>query len=291
VRLGLAAFAVVLATLLVPVGITSTWLSLRVDSTEAYVDTVAPLADNDELRERLGDEVADTAIATLQGNVPVGLPSGLEQAVRASTNEVVESPGFPKFWRQANADTHREFLGIVHETDENVVADGWVVIDVSPLLDEVLKEFAEQYGIPSALLPPSAPLPLPVVPESRLEQARGGYQVLDWLSLWVPLIWAGLVAVAVIAAPGLRGRLRAGAACAVGAAIGGVLVLLLTGPVTDAVVDQVDAENQGLARLVVEVVVATLDDSAMAVVIGGLVIGAGLLAVSFWPRTRRIATG
>jgi len=289
-RLGLAAFAVVLATLLVPIGITSTWLSLRVDSTEAYVDTVAPLADNDELRERLADEVADTAIATLQGNVPVGLPSGLEKAVRASTKEVVESPGFPKFWRQASADTHREFLGIVHDKDENVIHDGWVVIDVSPLLDEVLKEFAEQYGIPAALLPPSAPLPLPVVPESRLEQARGAYQVLDWLSLWVPLIWAGLVAVAVIVAPGWRGRLRVGAAGAIGAAIGGVLVLLLTGPVTDAVVDQVDAENQGLARLVVEVVVATLDDSAMTVVIGGLVIGAGLLVASFVPG-RRTATG
>ena len=58
-RYALAALAVVLSTLLVPIGITATWLSLRVDSTEAYVDTVAPLAEDPDLREVLAREVAD----------------------------------------------------------------------------------------------------------------------------------------------------------------------------------------------------------------------------------------
>lgn len=284
-RITLAAFAVILATLLVPVGIASTWLSLRVDNTEAYVDTVAPLADDEDLRERLAEEVATAAVATLQSNVPVGLPGALDQAVRATTQEVVESDAFPEFWREANADAHREFLAIVHDRDKGVVADGWVVIDVSPLLDEVLADFVDQLPV-TVELPPSRPLPLPVVPESKLEEARGGYQVLALLSYWVPLLWVALVALAVLVARGLRGRLRTGAAAAIGAAIGGALVLLVTAPVTEAVVNQVEPANRDLARLVVEVVVASLDSAALTVVVVGFVVGGVLLVGSWWPRQR-----
>ena len=127
---------------------------------------------------------------------------------------------------------------------------------------------------------PSQEVLLPVVPESRLEQTRGAYQVLEGLAWWVPLLWAALVALAVVAAPGVRGRLRIGAACAFGVAVGGGVVMLLTSPVTDVVVDQVEAEKQDLARLVIEVVVGTLDSTALAAVIGGLVVGVAMLVSS-----------
>ncbi len=282
-RLGLAAFAVVLSTVLVPFGITANWLSSRVDDTEAYVDAVAPLADDEELRDRLADEVATAAIAKL-GAVRFALPESLDATVRASTSAVVESPDFPEFWREANADFHREFLAIVNDRD-GVVADGWVFIDAGPLLDQVLADAAEQLHIPQAFQPPSTPLPVPVVRESTLERARGAYRVLDGLALWVPLAWVALVGLAVLVSPGWHGRLRAGAACAIGVAIGGVVVMVLIGPLTDAVVEQVDTGNQDLVRLVLEVVAGTLDDTALTAVVGGLVVGAGLLVGSFLRRT------
>ena len=138
-RYTLAAFAVVLSTLLVPIGITATWLSLRVDSTQAYVDTVEPLAEEKKLRDALAEEVANAAVSTIEQRVPAALlPDSLSAVVGASAQEVVENDAFPEFWRKANAEAHREFLAIVHERDEGVVADGWVYIDVGPLLDEVL---------------------------------------------------------------------------------------------------------------------------------------------------------
>jgi len=283
VRIGLATLAVVLATVLVPLGITSTWLSLRVDSTEAYVDTVAPLADDPELRDALADEVAEAAVDALASNVPAALlPDSLDTGVRAATQRVVENDGFPEFWRKANADAHREFLAIVHDRDKGVVADGYVFIDVGPLLDDVLADFVAELGPggSSIDLPPQS-LMVPVVPESKLEQVRGAYQALDFLAFWVPLGWAVLVAFALIVARGLRGRLRTGAAAAFGVAIGGALVLLLTSPVTDAVVDQVEAGKQDLARLVVEIVVDSLDAYALTASIVGLVVGAVLLLGSF----------
>jgi hypothetical protein len=276
----MAAFAIVLATLLVPLGITATWLSHHVDSTPAYVDTVAPLADDPQLRDRLADEVADAAIATLQSKVPVGLPSTLDPMVRASTRTVVDSDGFPAFWRQANADAHRQFLAIVHEKHPDVVSDGWVIIDLGPLLDQVLADLVHQVPLLSQVdLPPSS-LPVPVVRESRLQQARGAYLVLDALAFWLPLAWLGLVAIAVLAARGVRGRLRTAGAAGIGVAVGALLVLLLTGPATDAVVSQVGTQHRGLVRLVIDVVVASLDDTARAALAAGLVVGLVLLVAS-----------
>lgn len=288
-RYALAAFAVVLSTLLVPIGITATWLSLRVDSTQAYVDTVEPLAEEPGLREVLAREVADETVTRLQELVPVGLPDTLGPSVRATTDMVVESDAFPEFWREANAKAHREFLAIVHERDEDVVADGWVWIDISPLIDEVVADFVKQ--LPGAIeLPPSPPLLVPVVPEAELERGRAAYQVLDALAWWIPLLWVGLVAVALIVTPGWRGRLRAGAACAVGVVIGGGLILLLTPSLTDAVVEQVEPDNRDLARLVIEVVVATLDDAARGAAFGGVVVAVLFAGASLWPRRRESVT-
>jgi hypothetical protein len=290
-RYALAALAVVLSALLVPVGITASWLSLRVDSTAAYVDTVEPLAEDPDLREVLAREVADATVDRLEELVPVGLPAALGPSVRATTDMVVESDAFPEFWRKANADAHKEFLAIVHERDEDVVADGWVYIDISPLIDEVAADFMQTVPTPVQVdLPPSPPLNVPVVPKSELDRGRAAYQVLDALALWIPLLWVGLVAVVLIVTPGWRGRLRAGAACAVGVVLGGGLILLLTPSLTDAVVEQVDSENRDLARLVIEVVVSTLDDAARGAAFGGVVVAVLFLATSLWPRRRETVT-
>ncbi len=275
-----AAFAVVLSTLLVPIGITATWLSLQVDSTEGYVDTVTPLADEPELRDALAKEVSAAATSAIADIVPGA--GAFRDVIRVSTREVVENDAFPEFWRSANAKAHREFLAIVHERDEDVVADGWVYIDIGPLLDEVLDDLVEVLPVRVEL--PSTPVLVPLVRESDLERGRGAYLALDFMALWAPLLWIALVALAVVATPGLRGRLRAGVACAVGAALGGLLVILLSGPTTDAIVEQVEPEKQDLVRLVVEVVASSLDDTASAVIIGGIVVGAILLVGSLWPR-------
>jgi hypothetical protein len=283
-RTALAAFTIVLASLLVPVAVSAGWLSLRVDETEAYVDTVAPLADDPELRAALSERVARAAVGKLQRNVPIGLPRSLERRVRQTTDRVVESPGFPQFWRQANAEAHREFLAIVHERPEDLESrDGWITVDLRPLLDQVIVEFAEAYGIPPDMVPSTA-LPIPVLPESRLADVRGGYNLLNALALWLPPLWLALVAVGVLAARGWRSRLRAAAAAGLGLAIGAGLVLLLTPSATDLVVDQAGPDQQELVRLVIEVVVSSLGDTARTVAVVGLVAAVALFAGSLWPR-------
>ncbi len=282
-RHAVAAFAVVLSTLVVPVAITATWLSLRVDDTEAYVDAVAPLADEPALRDVLAREVADAASAAIAERVPGA--GAFDPTIRTMTRQVVENDAFPEFWREANAKAHQEFLAIVHERDDDSrVADGWVYLDIGPLLDEVLADLVEV--LPVAVELPSRPVLVPVVPESELERGRGAYQVLDFLAVWAPLLWLALVALAVLVTPGVRGRLRTGALCGLGAALGGFLVMLLEAPVADLVVDQAEPDDRDLVRLIVEVVTASLGDTAVAVVVGGLVVGGGLLVASLLPGLR-----
>lgn len=281
-RLGIAAFAVVLATLLVPAAVTASWLSLRVDETDAYVDTVEPLADDPVLRDELADRVAAAAVASLQDRAPVGLPGSLEEQVAATTQAVVDSPDFPEFWREANADAHREFLAIVHERGDATTDGGWVFVDLRPLVDQVVEEFAREYGVPERLVP-STELRVPVVPESKLVQARGGYRALEGLALWLPLGWAALVVLAVVVARGWSGRLRTAAVAGLGVALGSGVLLLVTDPATDLVVDQVGADHRELVRLVVGVVMSSLDDTAGLVAVGGLVAAVVLLGVSFVP--------
>jgi len=56
------------------------------------------------------------------------------------------------------------------------------------------------------------------------------------------------------------------------------------------VVDQVDSENRDLARLVIEVVVATLDDAARGAVFGGVVVAVLFVGASLWPGRRESVT-
>lgn len=280
-RHALAAFAVVLSAVVAPIGITATWLAQRVDDTDAFLDAVAPLADEPELRDALAREVSAAATARVAEVVPVA--SAFEDAIRASTRAVVENDAFPEFWRSANAEAHREFLAIVHDRGRGDPS-GWLYLDIGPLLAEVLSDLGGLLPVRVEL--PSRPVLVPVVPVAELERGRAAYRALDALAWWTPLLWLVLVVVAVVAAPGFRGRLRTGAASAFGAALGAALVLASSEAMVDLVVDRAATRNQDLARLVVEVVVSSLDDAARAVAVVGGVVGVVLLAGSFVPGRR-----
>ncbi len=284
-RNAFAVFCVLVATLVVPGAIASTWLSQRVDNTDAYVDSVAPLADDPDLRAELGEQLADAAVAALQEHVPVGLPEGVSSMAQEASKRVVDNKGFPKFWRQANAEAHREFLAIVHEERGGQDPDAWVMVDLGPLLDQVFVELSAN-GIPVDLLP-DVPLEVPVLRESKLQEIQGQYQLLEGLSLWLPLLAGGLVLVAVAVATGWRGRLRVLGGAALGVVVGALVVRAATPPVTDAVVDQADPGQQELARLVLEVVTVTLSDRAMTILIVAGVVAVVCFAASFIPTGRR----
>jgi len=283
VRAFSAFVCLLVATLVAPVAIGASWLWLRVDSTEAYVGTVAPLADDPTLRAELADRLSVAAVGAMEEHLPVGLPASVDSTAHDAAVAVIESPDFPEFWREANADAHREFLRIVHA--EGQVAHGRLTIDISPLLASVFERLSAG-GIPVEALP-DVPLRVPVVERQQLADAGGPYRVLEGLGLWLPPLWVLLVGLAAAVSRGWRGRFRAAGLGALGLALAGLLVGVVVGPAGDAVVDEIEPDRRELVELFVDRVLDGLDTTATAVLLVAGIVGLALLVASLWPGSRK----
>lgn len=276
-----ALLLVLLATIVAPFVIATSWVDAKVEDRQEYVATVAPLADDPEVRRVLADAAADGAVTALQQYVPIGLPSAVGDWARQAATEVVESPEFPTFWRTANEDLHGQVLGILEDPDAS--PDGNLTVDAGPLLAQVLL-MLEERGIPVSLLP-VIELNVPVAPRAELVEAGGAYRSAAAVSRWSPFVWAGLVGLAILVAAGWRGRLRITGLALVGVAAAAALVRAGSGPITDAVSDRAQAGNQAMARIMAEAVTESLAPYATGFLLA-LPVGLVLLAATLWPRRR-----
>lgn len=269
---------VVVATVLAPLAIASTWVSARVDDQQSYVDTVAPLADDPAVRQVMADAAAAGAVKALQERIPVGLPDAVTGWADAAARKVVESPDFPEFWRKANEDVHGQVIAILEDPDAE--RSGYVTVDAAPLLAQVLSNL-EDRGIPVVLLP-ELPLEVRVVERAKIAEGGPAYRATHGAARWLPLLWLGLVALAVVAASGWRGRLRTAGVALLGLALGAVLVLLAVDPVTDLVVDRAEVDGQAMVRIMLDAVLGSLTPWARAFLLA-VPAGLVLLAGSLWP--------
>lgn len=273
---------VALATLVAPLAISTTWVTERVDDRKEYVDTVAPLADDPAVRTVMADAAAAAAVAALQQHVPVGLPSGVSAWARAAATEVVESPEFPEFWRDANRDLHGQVIDLLEDPDAET--SGSLTVDASPLVAQVLLVL-EDRGIPINLLP-RIPLQVPVVERAKIAEGGSAYRATHDAAGWLPLAWAGLAGLAVLVATGWRGRVRTAGFALLGGALGAGLVMLAVEPLTDLAVEQAGVESQDMVRIMLDAVLGSLTPWAKVFLLAAPV-GLVLVAGSLWPRRGR----
>lgn len=281
-RAALAAVLLIIATLLAPFVIGAMWLDGRIDDTDAFVRAVGPLGEDPDLRKELADEVSVAAVAAVQQYVPIGLPGAFEDRVRDAAEAVVRSDGFPEFWREATRKVHREFLRLVRNGADGD-DDQWVEVDLTPLLDDALKQLSE-FGIPVSLLP-EIPLQVPLVKEATLLESQGRYQAMSTVNAIGPFVLLILIGSAVAVAPGWRSRLRTLGFAGIGLALGALLAIVANGPVTDLLADRAEAGRSGLVRLIVDVVLESFPSYA-APILAAAPIGAVLVVVSLLGRRR-----
>lgn len=273
---------VVLATLVAPLAISTTWVTERVDDRQEYVDTVAPLADDPAVRKVMADAAAAAAVAALQQHVPVGLPSSVTTWARSAATEVVESREFPEFWRSVNEDLHGQVIDLLEDPDADT--SGSLTVDASPLVAQVLLVL-EDRGIPINLLP-AIPLQVRVVERAKIAEGGPAYRTTHSAAGWLPFAWAGLVGLAVLVAAGWRGRVRAAGFALLGGALGAGLVMLAVEPLTDLAVEQAGVEGQAMVRIMLDTVLGSLTPYAKTFLLAAPV-GLVLVAGSLWPRRRR----
>ena len=213
----------VLASLILPVALASSWLSAVVSDSEAYVDTVAPLASDPTVQRVVADRLESTAATTVESATGRGLNAGGREQVNAAVTQAVESAQFESAWRNANRAAHTEAIRILEEDDRRVTEDGRILVDVGPVYDSVVQTLDEQ-GLVDATVLPSVQVSVPLIRASDLDRAQAAYDLLDAAGFWTPVLWLALVVLTLVLATERR---RAAIWLALGS-IGG-LVLLLVG--------------------------------------------------------------
>lgn len=273
-----AALCGLVAAALLPLSVTSVWTDAVIGDTDRYVQTVAPLSDDEVVREAAAVELERQALRVVENASPL---LARREATKRLIGEVVQGavhgPAFKTAWEQANRSAHQQVLEVL-EGDAPVDDRGGVSIDLGAVLDSIVTSLVEQGLLTDAVQLPQVQAPVEVLDADRLAQARRVYVALDRLGFWLPVAWVVLVLLTVMLA---HRRLVATVRLAVGSLLMlGVLALGLWWART-ALTD--DLTNPALARAVWDVLVASLWHAIEAVAAFTAVVavaaGLGLLAL------------
>ena len=259
----------VLACLVLSAAVVSTWLSSVVTDSDAYVDTVGPLADDAVVQ----DFVEESLVAATLERLPQAPPA----AVRRAAARVVQGPEFRPAWEQANRSAHEQLVAALEADSGSPVADdGRVTIQVGTLVIAVL-DIVDTRGRIDTSTVPDVQTTFQLVDGAELDRARDYYRLVDAAGLWVPVAWAALFVVALLVAVRRRRALAWLAAGSV-VALGALLVVLTAARAY--VVDRAASGESDLVGAMWDVLVSGLRNGswlgigvALATLVASLVLG------------------
>jgi hypothetical protein len=214
-----------LAAVLLPLSILAAWVDGVVTDTDRYVETVAPLAEDEVVKAAAAKQLERETLRLIASSgvpVPQNLVEGL---VHRAVERVVDSPAFRTAWVRANRTAHRQLVAVLEgRTSVEVNESGQVTVELGSVLDTIAQELAAG-GVPGLANLPDVRVSIAVVDADRLARAQRVYEVIDTLGVWLPIAWAVLTLVTLLLS---RRRLAATAKLALGSLVAlGVLALLL----------------------------------------------------------------
>jgi hypothetical protein len=260
----------VLACLLLPATVLALWTDTVVSDTSAYVDTVAPLAEDRDVQEA----AADRLVAEASGRL--GTTIG-DAALRRAALTVVRSDAFPPVWRAANREAHKQLIRVLESGGDG---NGTITIELNGLFDALLAEL-DRTGLLAQQLPDLDPR-FQFAETDEIARARAAYTALDTAGSWLPVAWVVTALLALVVG---RHRRRTAIILAVGSAIGLVLVLAVLRAGRAVVLEQASSADQDLIAAVWDVVTESLRDGTTTAAVGGVVIAVVLVVAGFvWDR-------
>ncbi|MDT0613293.1 hypothetical protein [Streptomyces lancefieldiae] len=215
-RSALSTVLIALACLLAPCGTLAAWAAYGVADGGRYVATMAPLADDPDVR----DAVAATVGDGVMGEVAAGPLSGTVRLfVRDAARSFTRTEAFREGWDAANRTVHAAVLRALRDERPGSRA---VTVDLAPVTARVKQRLTDD-NVPFARRIPVRHTAVTVLPAHEVDRLRKGYHVLDVAAFWLPLA-AVVFAVAGIAFAACRRR--AVTAAGIGTALGGALLAL-----------------------------------------------------------------
>lgn len=196
---------VVLASLLIPISVLSTWAITTVTNTDQYVSTMAPLARNPVVVNHLANKATDALFSTkiVQNKITDALPAKAKPIVQPITNQVktyvhgvalkvFESPQFGRLFDTLNRRTHNAVVNILTGKQTKLSKAGQVVLNLSPSLNQLINNLNARgvtlFNPLKTILSQNSGVSLTVVSKSQVSKFSALFNTLVTLGWAVPVI-------------------------------------------------------------------------------------------------------
>lgn len=240
----LAAVLLVLACVLAPLSVVAVWASTQISDTDAYVQTVAPLAEDPAVQATIVDNVtaainerldleslttqaltALTQQVTLPPRLATVLPglagpisNGIENFIHTEVSQFVASPQFAEVWQSVNRVAHTQVVTLLEGSQGGALSaqGNTVTLNLGPVITEVKQRLVAR-GLTIAQQIPTIDHSFVLAESDAIPQAQGYYRLLEAAGTWLPIVTLILFAIGIYLARDRRRALVRGALGLVGA--------------------------------------------------------------------------
>jgi len=290
---------IVLSCILVPLSVVAVWAHNEVLDTDQYVETVAPLARNDEIAQALSVRVTNTLFdnVDVEETAKEVLPSQaaflsgpLTTALREFTERVAlrffESEQFQELWDRANRVAHEQVVKALTNSGKVITTkNGEVVLDLSSLAVEVRSELSSRgIGIFDKLPIGKLSLRFELFDAEGLKNAQAGVRLLNRLAIILPILAVVFAAAGIwLAGDRRRALMRWGIGVAIASLVLGFALLIGR----DAYLNALPADaNRSAASAAFDIVVRFMRNTNRVLAAVGIIFALG----AYLAGSSRVAT-
>jgi hypothetical protein len=225
-RWSAAVVVLVIAALLGGLAVVAGYLRSEVLDTDAYVQTVAPLAENPDVRDAIAHRLTTEIIVRTDINriatniandlVAKGVPpaldnlvqpavAGLTSFLQSKINELLATPQFQELWVNLNRAAHQSLVtNLTGRNGRFVTSSGTTVtIDLGQVL-AAIKDKLVDAGLTFVKSVPNVSIPYTLIESDQLPKIRTYARILDVVGLWLPYVALIVFLAGVLIAPNRR---------------------------------------------------------------------------------------
>jgi hypothetical protein len=204
----------VVGAIILPLSVLTVWTRQTILDTDQYVQTVAPLVENEDIQEAITFQVTESVAEAVdfrtlaedalppEAAILAGpLESGAKSLITEVVARLVESDGFADVWESVNRIGHENVVKVLTGEGNEVVETngGRIVLKLGPFAEEVIKELDGILGTDLAEAVPAEQLDqeFVLVESDDLSSVQGALGLLDSLS-WITLILTVVLLIAAV---------------------------------------------------------------------------------------------
>jgi hypothetical protein len=300
-RTVVAALLIVVACVLAPLSAVAIWTRNQVTNTDRYVATVSPLASDPAIQKAIADQItaqvftyidikglttqAVEALSSRGGLRPqvaaqlqafaVPIANGVQSFTRDQVGKIVASDAFTNAWIQANRTAHAELVKAL--TGEGggavTVENDTVSVNLAAFIQTVKAQLVAS-GFTLAERIPEVNASFVLFQSKDITRVRSGFNLLNTLGIWLPIIMLILLVLGVYVAKDHR---RALVGAAVGIAVSMVVLALALAVFRSIYLDAVPANllPHDAAAVLYDTIVRFLRLGLRTILVLALVVAAG----------------